>query len=151
MWLSKKELNDKQAELKRLQNQPILDVEAIKLLDKEIGLWLEQKDMKWKQKAKRDWYKGGYKNTKFFHTCVSQRWRHNKIQRINNNQGRLVSKQVEIKDVFKDYFQQVYTTSQPTVQDIERGSQGVEGRVSAIMNLALIEHFNRKEVLMTLQ
>lgn len=102
--MSKNELIDKKAKLKRLQNQPILDVEAIKLLDKEIGLCLEQEDMKWKQRVKRDWYKGGDKNIKFFHACVSQWQRHNKIQCIKNNQGMLVSKQDEIEDVFKDYF-----------------------------------------------
>lgn len=37
-----------------LQNQPIPNVEAIKLLNKEIGMYLEQEDMKWKQRAKKD-------------------------------------------------------------------------------------------------
>lgn len=39
----------------------------IKNLEKEMDLWLAQEDVRWKQRAKKEWYKGGDKNTKYFH------------------------------------------------------------------------------------
>lgn len=62
----------------------------IKTLEKEIDLWLEQEDVKWKR-AKRAWYKGVDQNTKFFHACASPKGQHNRIQRIKSNQGEMVS------------------------------------------------------------
>lgn len=38
---------------------------AIKCLQEELGLLLEQEDLKWKQRAKRNWYQAGDKNTKY--------------------------------------------------------------------------------------
>lgn len=78
---------------------------TIKKLEGEVDLWLKQEDVKWKQRAKRAWYKVGDKTTKFFHTSATQRCKHNKIQSIKNHQGVVVSSQVKIEDVFRDYFQ----------------------------------------------
>lgn len=46
---------------------------ANKSLDGEIDNWLKQEDVKWKQRAKKEWYRRRNKNTKIFHTCGSQR------------------------------------------------------------------------------
>lgn len=67
--LSKEELSTKLAEIQHLQNQHHLDVVAIKVLEEEIASWMEHEELKWKQRAKQDWYKMGGKNTKYFHAC----------------------------------------------------------------------------------
>lgn len=43
--------------LKKLQLHPNPNMAAIKKLEKKINLWLEQEDIKWKQRAKNNWYK----------------------------------------------------------------------------------------------
>jgi hypothetical protein len=40
---------------------------AIKLLQAEIGDLLEKEDLKWKQRAKQNWYRNGDRNTQYFH------------------------------------------------------------------------------------
>ncbi|KAG6624128.1 hypothetical protein CIPAW_16G004700 [Carya illinoinensis] len=51
------------------ENESPHNVSVVRKLHKELGLLLEKEDLKWKQKAKRSWYKLGDKNTKFFHEC----------------------------------------------------------------------------------
>lgn len=89
--LSKQELAEKIALLKALQNQTVPDMHAIKTLEKVIDNWLEREDVKWKQRAKKEWYKGGDKNTKFFHARATQRRKNNKILMIKNHHGAEVS------------------------------------------------------------
>lgn len=77
-------------ELSILQNHSNPNMTAIKQLEDKIALWLEQDDIKWRQRAKRNWYRLGDKNTKFFYACALQRRRTNKIYSIKNNQGHVI-------------------------------------------------------------
>ncbi|XP_035542487.1 uncharacterized protein LOC118344867 [Juglans regia] len=43
----------------------------IKKLREELGFLLEQEDLRWKQRAKKQWLAYGDKNTQFFHACAS--------------------------------------------------------------------------------
>lgn len=61
-------------EIKKLQtDEGPYNSERIKQLQKEVGTLLEIEDLKWRQRAKCNWYKLEDNNTKFFHACVSQR------------------------------------------------------------------------------
>lgn len=57
--------------LKSLQADSFPDMANKKQLEKEIDYWLKKDDLKSKQRAKREWYKGSDKNTKFFHACAT--------------------------------------------------------------------------------
>lgn len=103
--MSKQELDDKVALWEKLQLHLTPNMALSKNQKKEIDLWLAQEDVKQKQRAKKKWYKRGDKNTKYFHTCATQRHRHNKIQRIKNLYGTVVTFQAKIEEVFKNYFQ----------------------------------------------
>lgn len=124
---------------------------AIKDIEIEIDLWLEQEDFKWKQRAKREWYKGGDKNTKYYHACASQRRRNNRIKSVKNHLDFLVSSQARIEDAFKIHFQQVFSTSSPSDQNILKGSQKVEGKVTSGMNQFFSENYTKEEVLTELK
>lgn len=64
----------KSEKLKELQaREEPSALEEIKLLQKDLHLLLDQKDLKWKQRAKRYWYRNGDQNTKYFHACANQR------------------------------------------------------------------------------
>ncbi|XP_018809194.1 uncharacterized protein LOC108982319 isoform X2 [Juglans regia] len=73
-------LEEKATCLKRLQ-----DHEGTDMLQREVGLLLDKQDLKWKQRAKANWYKVGDRNIRFFHMCASQRWRRNRIVEVRDS------------------------------------------------------------------
>jgi hypothetical protein len=63
-----KELKKKTKALEELQLQEGAENwREIKKLQGEIESILEQEDIKWKQRAKQNWYHNGDRNTPFFH------------------------------------------------------------------------------------
>ncbi|XP_059446454.1 uncharacterized protein LOC132178000 [Corylus avellana] len=62
--------------------------EAIKRLPAEIETLLEFEDMRWKQRAKQNWYREGDRNTPFFHAWGSHRRRINTIKKVVDVKGR---------------------------------------------------------------
>lgn len=40
-------------------------------MQREIGLMMDEEELKWRQRAKQNLYKSGDHNTKFFRACAS--------------------------------------------------------------------------------
>ena len=76
----------------------------MKMLQEKVGLLLEMEDIKWRQRAKRNWYTLGDKNTRFFHECANQRRKRNKIVSILDNQSVLREDEEGIAVAFRDHF-----------------------------------------------
>ncbi|KAF5452149.1 hypothetical protein F2P56_027179, partial [Juglans regia] len=124
----------------------IHNIEEIKGLQREIGEMLEIEDLKWKQRAKLNWYQLGDRNTKFFHNCANQRRRKNAIKVIHDEQNRRLSSPSEMEGVFNRYFQKLFTSSEPSKDEITNCLKNVEPRVSNEMNVNLTRSFTRLEV-----
>lgn len=54
--------------------------------------------------------------------------------------------QEDIQKAFQSYFQQVYTSQNPTDEDIQICVSNIEGRVTRGMNETLVQQFARLEV-----
>lgn len=81
-----KEIKDKYALLTELQrDERNHKSENIKKLQVEIGIMLENDNLKWRQRAKTNWYKLGDRNTKFFY-CATQRRRRNLISKVRDDE-----------------------------------------------------------------
>jgi hypothetical protein len=75
-----KELEKKTKTLEVLQrNENEGNWEEIRRLKGEIESILEHEDIKWKQRAKQNWYANGDRNTPFFHAWANHRRRINQI------------------------------------------------------------------------
>lgn len=102
-------LKQKSEQLNLLQNSKgPHNVELIKQLQEEVGFILEQRDLKWSQRAKRNWYHLGDKNTKFFHSCASQRKRKNMLKEISDSMASMVLDQEGIERVFLQFFNNLF-------------------------------------------
>jgi hypothetical protein len=85
--------------------------EAIKKLQDEIEILMKQEDLRWKQRAKQNWYQNGDRNTQFFHAWADHRRRINHIKAIVDEEGRRWNNKKEIPQVFIAYYQQLFTSA----------------------------------------
>ncbi|XP_041025386.1 uncharacterized protein LOC121265783 [Juglans microcarpa x Juglans regia] len=119
--------------------------EEVKRLKGEVGQLLEKEDIRWKQRAKRSWFQDGDRNTKYYDACASQR-RRKSITQISELSGRVLKEQVGIEGAFKRHFEEVLSSSGPSVEMIEAGIQFIKPRVSSVMNVFLTKEFTKEEV-----
>ncbi|XP_042939495.1 uncharacterized protein LOC122274525 [Carya illinoinensis] len=123
-----------------------LNTEELRNLQDKVGLLLEQEDLKWKQRAKRNWYCLGDKNTKFFHACANQRKKKNQILSVVDSNSNLRVNQEGIAEAFKDHFSEIYRTAVPSSSSIEACLSAVKSKVTDEMNQFLLKTFTREEV-----
>ncbi|GLT72480.1 hypothetical protein SLA2020_444110 [Shorea laevis] len=69
------------------QNEGPGTLDRIQRLQGEIDHLLEMEDIKWKQRAKQNWYRQGDRNTKFFHSWANHRLKINQIKSIIDEAG----------------------------------------------------------------
>lgn len=118
----------------------------IRRLEEEISLWLEEEDIKWKQRAKQIWYNLGDLYTKYFHACTFQCHKRNRINHIQDHLGTKDSWPKEIDSNFQAYFQQLFATSSPTFCDIQAVTKHVQNAITPEMNEDLLATFTKEEV-----
>ncbi|XP_042942921.1 uncharacterized protein LOC122277107 [Carya illinoinensis] len=108
------------ARLKQLQQfECKQNVAKIRKVQEEISLLLEKKDLRWRQRAKFNWYKHGDKNTKYFHACTNQRRKRHTIKQVINEQNRMVSGSGEIERASGYYFEELFRSTEPSREDLE--------------------------------
>jgi exonuclease III len=118
--------------------------EEITGLKNEIEILMEQEDVKWKQRAKQNWYRNGDRNTPFFHAWADHRRRINHISSIVDEEGRCWRKKKEIPRVFTAFYQNLFTSE--GVVGAEECLATLEPRVTPDMNVALLADFTMEEV-----
>lgn len=93
---------------KRLSLLQLTDVpndwQEIKRLQGKIDHLLEAGDLWWKQHAKRNWFRGGDRNTNYFHAWTNHRRKLNHIGRIVDEHWTLWSKPEDVNRVFVQYY-----------------------------------------------
>jgi len=64
----KRTMDNLSKKLERLQNaENPRSLEAIKQVQRDLNKLLEMEEVRWRQRAKRNWFSGGDRNTQFFH------------------------------------------------------------------------------------
>jgi hypothetical protein len=122
---------------------PGLDA-AIRLLQSEISEILEREDMRWKQRAKQNWYAHGDINTQFFHSWANQHRKTNSIRSVTDATGRVWRAKKEVSKQFVEFYEMLFSSQQPT--GIAACLDNLEPRVSTDMNSKLIRPYTEEEV-----
>ena len=144
---TKVSLQQKQRLLEELtcRNDPAL-LERIREMKAEINNMLHQEELAWRQRSRAIWLHAGDKNTKFFHQRATQRKRKNQILGMFNKTGEWCSADEQIADTAVEYFQDLFTSSQPEDGEIGPVLEAVDQRVTDDMNKALLEPYIGDEV-----
>lgn len=62
-------------------------------LKQELATLSEQEDKFWRQRAKVHWLRDGDRSTKYFHVSTSERKKHNRLDKLSNNDGHVFDTQ----------------------------------------------------------
>lgn len=113
-------------------------MEEILNLQKELHVLMEQEILKWKQRAKKHWYKNGDRNTRFFHACANQRRHKNHIRQIYDKHLQLHVSDESIEGAFRSFYVKLLSLASPSRSDIVHCVSGIQKRVNYEMNAKLL-------------
>ena len=110
----------------------------------ELNGWLEKEDAMWCQRSKLTWFQEGDRNTRFFHTKASARYKKNLIEGLMDANGVWQKEEQIIEEIVVDYYKNLFTTSSPT--NFNEILEAEETKVSPSMNHMLNRDFTAREV-----
>lgn len=115
------------AEIKLVQDalelsQTDVMLEKEEELLKEFEVVLEQEEVVWFQKSREKWIALGERNTNYFHTSTIIRRRHNRIERLRNEEGRWTSDSQELENLAVNYYKRLYSLEDvpPVVEELPK-------------------------------
>ncbi|KAL5551161.1 hypothetical protein UlMin_001337 [Ulmus minor] len=114
--------------------------EANKMQKKLVSLMLKEEQF-WKQRSRVNFLKDGDKNTKFFHRKASNRRFKNMILGFCDENGCWQTDIGLVKSVFSDYFEAIFTFSNPSLGLIREVTGSLPCRVSEEDNRFLLRPF----------
>ncbi|KAG7582623.1 Zinc knuckle CX2CX4HX4C [Arabidopsis suecica] len=98
----------------------------------------------WKQRSHENWLHNGDRNTKYFHGSVQRKRAQNKIFSLIDERGVEQFSDGSKGNIAVDYFQQLFTSSQPT--DASVLLSGMTPRVTQAMNVELTKPITNEEI-----
>ncbi|XP_057428231.1 uncharacterized protein LOC130721452 [Lotus japonicus] len=141
-----KKISDLKVRLQNLQRKPKTDgiLREMREAERELDVLLEREEIWWSQRSRANWLKHGHRNTRFFHQKASQRRKRNLIEVITDRGGREVEDDAQISQVLREYFESLFTSSNPS--GIEEVTSLVAGRVTQSHLVTLGDPFTKEEV-----
>ena len=116
----------------------------VKSLQMEINSMLDKENLMWQQRSWALFLKNGDRNTAYFHSKASQRFRRNRILGLKNNQNVWCTEESQIKNIAVDYYQSLFSSSSPS--ELDKILEKVQPSVTEPMNTTLLRDFSREEV-----
>lgn len=91
----------------------------------------------------------GDNNTRYFHIRASYRFRRNRIESLEDANGELCNDDESISRILVDYYQQLFTSSNPAL--VDEVVEKILCSISDEMNGELLADFTREEVVVALK
>ncbi|XP_012857002.1 PREDICTED: uncharacterized protein LOC105976270 [Erythranthe guttata] len=119
--------------------------EQIRVLKLELERAYEDNNLYWRQRSKIQWIQEGDRNTKFFHAKATSRHRINRMERLKGADGEWKESHHEIEQIISDYFNQLFTSTEPNEDEIEEVLTNVENKISSAAGHLLSMPFTAEE------
>jgi exonuclease III len=113
-------------------------------LEKEMDELLYREEIFWMQRSRIAWLREGDKNTKYFHRRASWRKKKNNIRKLKRSDGTWTSDTVEMENMARDFFQDLYAKDENINPDIITGL--LDRCITDNMNADLCAPFSEKEI-----
>ncbi|KAK2658475.1 hypothetical protein Ddye_005008 [Dipteronia dyeriana] len=95
-----------------------------------LRVFLRMRSFSEKQRSRSNWLEAGDRNTKYFHARDSARKRKNNVDSLNDRAGQIQDSEEGMTHVVKDFFSDIFQSSNPSAQDISKATEGVRSRIS---------------------
>ncbi|XP_073014526.1 uncharacterized protein [Primulina eburnea] len=143
-----KRLKSKRAQLNKLRTSAHWsdNVPQITSLESEIEKLATQEEMYWRQRSRISWLKDGDRNTKYFYSKASLRRNQNTIAGLVSSQGDWCTETQSISAIVLDYFESLFTSSNPLDDEIGRVVDAVAPQVDTQMNQVLCAPFTATDI-----
>ena len=113
-------------------------------LKREINDLLSKEEKMWKQRSRALWLHEDDRNTHYFHSRATRRYRRNRIEELENNMGERCVDENGIANILVDFYQNLFASSAPN--RIEEALDATPRVVTEEMNNVLVAPFERAEV-----
>lgn len=137
--------------LKPTTNIPPLNFELIHKLEADLDKLLDEEEVYWRQRSRKSWFKWGDRNMSWFHRRASIRKKKNKVRGISDTKGNWVTNPEGIENIFSNYFQSIFTSTNPSVGILDRVLHCIPRRVTPGINSILSPLFCRMEILQAIK
>ncbi|XP_050231894.1 uncharacterized protein LOC126680759 [Mercurialis annua] len=134
-----------------LASNDLVPVEQIKSVESELNDLLWQEEVAWRQRSRVSWLAHGDKNTKFFHRKASARLKRNAIEGLFNKDGVWKDDEKGMEAVIQDYFSELFKSSNPSEEDLEKVLKHVSPTVSRESNSMLCSSFTKNDITQALK
>ena len=119
-------------------------MDGVLKLKREISDLLRKEEKMWKQRSRALWLHEGDKNTRYFHSRATHRYRRNKICELRNSEGLMCTKEEEIAQILTNFYQDLFTSANPC--NMDQAMVDIPCAVTTEMNIMLQEVYTRDEV-----
>lgn len=133
----------KRLEILSSNNDPISHRERRKV-HAEMEELLQKEEMLWRKRSRALWLKEGDNNTSYFHRKASWRANKNRIVSLQDNNGQLVTDEVQIGKRTNGCFTNLFTKDDSVV--LELIIDQLQMRVNEDMNSQLCKEFSNEEI-----
>ena len=113
-------------------------------MKKQLKEAYSDEEQYWAQKARIDWLREGDKNTKFFHACVKERRRKNRMLNIQREDGTWTNSEEELRMEVADYYRGLFSSSGS--EGITEILHGIPPTITTEMNAKLTREVDEMEI-----
>lgn len=120
--------------------------EKCRSLEVTLEKLLYQEEKHWSQRSRVNWLSSGDRNTAYFHKIASERRRHNNIHSLISDSGITLTRQDDIVLAITDYYNGLFRSQNPSIDNIEKVVNHVIPSINQDMNSILEKPFTKEEL-----